>query len=134
MNRLISEAVRIDSAFAPADVATADKTGVYVFMGNYRRVLAFVTTAAVTSGKNVTIQLLQAKDAAGTGAKALSAIVTNASTGGAVTASVEATASDLDVTNGYQYVTAQVTSDDTVAVSGTAILIRGEARFGTGVA
>lgn len=127
----IGEAVRIDSAFAPVDVATNDQTGAWVSMGNYRRVLAVVTTAVVANAKHVTVQLLQATTATGTGSKALSSLVTVASTGTAVTTSVEAHASDLDV--GFGYVTAQVTCDDVVAVSGTALLIRGDARFGTSV-
>ncbi|MCL6453556.1 MAG: hypothetical protein K6T78_08005 [Alicyclobacillus sp.] len=130
--RKISEAVRIDTAFAPVDVATNDQTGAWVEMADYRRVLAYATTAAVANGKHVTLQLLQARDANGTGSKALSDVVTVTSTGGAVTASVEAQASDLDLANGYGFVTAQVTCDDGSAVVGTAILIRGDARFGTG--
>lgn len=134
MLRTIGEEVRIDSAFAPVDIATTDQTGAWVSMGNYGRVLGYVTSAAAVAGKDVTIQLMQATSAAGAGAKALSALVTVVSTGAAITASVEAQASDIDLVNGFGYVTAMVTCTDTVAVIGTAVLVRGDARFGTGAA
>lgn len=132
--RTISEEVRVDSAIAPTNIQAGTETGTWVSMANYRRVLAVLTSAAPAAGKDVTLQLMQATSAAGAGAKALSALVTVVSTGAAIETTVEAQASDLDLVNGFGYVTAQVTCNDAVAVQGAALLIRGDARFGTGVA
>lgn len=131
MNRKLSEIVRVDQVVTPVDIAT-DRTGVYLPLADYRQVMATVTTDTVAATKNVTVQLFQAKDAAGTGAKALSALVTKvAATGGEkITLSVEANTSKLE--KGYTHVTAQVTSDTAVALLGAAVLVRGGGRFGTG--
>lgn len=130
MNRKISETIRVDQGFAPVDIVTA-QTSVYLSMENYRQIEGVVTTNTVAQTKNVTIQLFQAKNAAGLEAKALTGVVTSvAPTGGAkLTVVVEADASRLD--EGFTHVAAKVTSDNGAALLAAAVLIRANGRFGT---
>ncbi|MGB9845889.1 MAG: hypothetical protein ACPLRH_00095 [Desulfotomaculales bacterium] len=127
----LSELIKVQKAVAPADIITA-KTSVYYSMAGIGRVLAVLTTATIAQGKKATIQLMQAKDAAGTGAKALGAavekVVTDAA-GEAVFLTAEAKASDLDLANGYSHVAVQVSSDNATAVYGAAVLIFGDLSF-----
>jgi hypothetical protein len=125
----ISETIRVDQIISPVDIDT-DRTGLWLPVTHYRRALAVVTTDTVAQTKNVTIQLMQATDAAGTNAKALSDVVTKvAPTGGAkLTLQVEAKSDELD--EGFTHVSAKVTSDNGAVVNGAAVLIRGEGRYG----
>lgn len=126
----ISERVQIKQGVTPQDIV-GGKTSAYYSMAGVGRVLAQLTTATVAEGKKATIQLMQAKDAAGTGAKVLGAAVEKvAGVGGeAIFIQAEANASDLDIANGYSYVAVQVSSDNAVAVNGAAILIFGDLAF-----
>lgn len=129
--KLISEVVRVDQAIAPVDYSTTDRTSSYFSMENYRQVQGVLNTATVAAASNATIQLMQAQDSSGTGAKTLSALVTKvAGVGGeAFVLSIEADASDLD--DGFTHVAVQITSDQGTAVNGSAVLIRGNGRHGT---
>lgn len=131
MLKLISEVVRVDQAIAPVDYSTADRTSSYIPMENYRQVQGVLNTATVAAASNATIQLMQAQDASGTGAKALSAVVSKVAAAGgeAFTLDVEANASDLDVD--FTHVAVQITSDQATAVNGSAVFIRGNGRHGT---
>jgi hypothetical protein len=133
MHAKISEKIRIDQAFAPVDI-DADQTGAWFSMVHYRRVLGVVTANTVAQTKNVTIQLMQAQDASGTGAKALSGIVTKvAGTGGQkLTLEVEAMSDAMD--EGFTHVTVKVTSDTATALLAAALIVRGEGRYGVSMA
>lgn len=129
MHAKISEKVRIDQAFAPVDIDN-DQVGVWLPMAHYRRALGVVTVNTVAQTKNVTIQLMQAQDASGTGSKPLSDVVTKiAPTGGSkMTLLTEAMSDEMD--EGFTHVSVKVTSDTAVALLAAALLIRGEGRFG----
>lgn len=126
----ISERVQIKQGVTPQDIVGGETSG-YYSMAGVGRVLAQLTTATVAATKKATIQLMQAKDAAGTGAKALGAAVEKVAgpEGEAIFIQVEAGTSDLDVANGYAYVAVQVSSDNASAVNGAAILIFGDLAF-----
>jgi hypothetical protein len=125
----ISELVQIQPGVTPQDISAA-KTSPYYSMKGVGRVLAQATTAALAAGKKLTVQLMQAKDNAGTGAKVLGAAVDLVMPGGgAAFAQAEATAASMDLANGYTHVAVQISSDNGAAVNGAAILILGDRSF-----
>lgn len=129
-NMKLSELVQAQRAITPQDIV-AGKTSAYYSMSGIGRVMAVLTTATIAAGKKATIQLMQAKDAAGTGAKVLGAAVEKVAggTGEEIFLQVEAKAPDLDIANGYSYVAVQVSSDNATAVNGAAVLIFGDLSF-----
>lgn len=130
MNRKISELIRTLLGVLNADIAAADRTGAYHDVSGANRIMARLDTGAVGAGNNATIQLLQAKDDAGTGAKALSAAVSKVSAAGGVLAvEVEAKTEDMDTNNGFTHVAVQVGSDNATAVIGSAVLLLAGNRF-----
>lgn len=86
------------------------RTGTYVSMSGIGRALARAKYAETTATV-ATLQLYQATDANGTGAKPLSdevSATTDGTTAEAVTLEVEIRASDLDIANDFTHVTAVV--------------------------
>jgi hypothetical protein len=127
----LTELVQVRQAIIPQDIVDG-KTSAYYSMKGMGRVLAVLTTAIIAQGKKATIQLMQAKDSAGTGAKALGAAVEKVAAdaaGEAIFLMVEAKASDLDLANGYSHVAVQVSSNNATAVNGAAVLIFGDLAF-----
>lgn len=102
------EEVKVQQVVAPQDIGTSDITSsVFVDASKYRKFRGVVGCAALTSGQTVGIQLMQAKDAAGTEAKALgTGVTTTAPADGLAqpTAEQEADQADLDEANGFLYV------------------------------
>lgn len=130
-NMKISEALRIEQGVLNADIAT-DRTSAYYDASGFRRFAAKVFAKDVNSDKNVTVQLLQATDSSGTGAKALSSLVTvlsDDSPSGDVEAIAEAQDTDFDVANGFKYIAVQLTSDDTTVLANANLIMAG-GRFG----
>lgn len=129
MKKLLED-LAIDCIIAPQDVGTADVTGSYVDVSKSERFAVLAKAGAVTAAKILTVQLLQAKDAAGTAAKNLGAAVTAAGAGGAAPADVEIEklGSDLDSANGFTHVTAVLGIDENAKL-GAAYVIRGERRY-----
>lgn len=130
-NMKLSELVQVKQAVAPQDIV-GGKTSPYYSMSGIGRVLAALTTGTIAQGKKATIQLMQAKDAAGTGTKVLGSAVEKVvadAAGEAIFLTSEAKASDLDLANGYTHVAVQVSSDNATAVNGAAVLIFGDLSF-----
>lgn len=130
MNMKIGELIDIQPGVTPQDITT-DRTSSYYSMQGIGRVLAQLTTATVAATKKATVQLMQAKDDIGTGAKALTEPVeATAGTGGeAIFLQVEAQAGEMDIANGFTHVAVKVTCDHDSAVQGAALLIFGERSF-----
>lgn len=128
MNKL-NEELNVVQGIAPQDIGTADVTGSYIEMDS-NRVLAVLTTESLTAGKIATVELLQATDSSGTGAKALKAAVTGtAPTGnGAVTVEVEVEGDEFDTNNGFNYFAIKVTCDE-AGKTGAALAIKGGLRY-----
>lgn len=130
-NMKLTELVQVRQAVTPQDIV-GGKTSAYYSMKGIGRVLAVLTTATIAQGKKAVIQLMQAKDSAGTGAKALGAaaeeVVADAA-GKQIFLMAEAKASDLDLANGYSHVAVQVSSDNATAVNGAAVLIFGDLSY-----
>jgi len=127
----ISERIQIKEAVTPQDIATADVTSVYYDMKGIGRVAAALTTGTIAEGKKATVQLMQAKDDQGTGAKVLGdAVEVLAGTGGAeLLVIAEATAAEMD--DDFTHIAVKVGSDDPNATppEGAAILIFGDLSF-----
>src|SRR5256885_148644 len=114
MTRKLTEALAFDCIVPPQDVGTADVTGAFVDVSDCHRFAVLAKAGAVTAAKILTVQLRQAKDAAGTGAKDLGAPVTSVGAGGTPPADVEIEklCSDLDGANGFTHVTAVLRIDE----------------------
>ncbi|ACL56986.1 hypothetical protein [Methylobacterium nodulans] len=111
-----------------ADITTA-RTGAYYAAAGAQRIAADVVTGPIAATKKVTVQLLQATDGAGAGAKPLGAPVEKVAPagGGALLVTAEAKTEQLD--DGYSYVAVQISSDNAGAVIGTAVLLFGDNRY-----
>ncbi|MCM0760671.1 hypothetical protein M7775_19150 [Sporomusa sphaeroides DSM 2875] len=70
MKALLKRA-KFDIGVAPQALNNTNATGAYFSMTYYRKVLAVLSAGAMAAGKTAKIELLQAKDANGTEAKAL---------------------------------------------------------------
>ena len=71
MNLHITEKLQIVSAVVPVNLATAANNGDWVCFKNFGRIAVVVFKGIGTAGEDPVITLLQAKDVAGTGSKAL---------------------------------------------------------------
>ncbi len=130
MPRKLTEALQFDCVVAPQDVGTADVTGTFVDVSNANRFVVLAKAGPVTAGKTLTVQLRQAKDAAGTAAKDLGAPVTAVGAGGNAPADIEIEkySGDLDAVNGFAFVTAVLGIDENAKL-GAAYLVRGDRRY-----
>ena len=130
MPRKLTEALHFDSIVAPQDVGTADVTGTFVDVSNCSRFVVLAKAGPVTAAKVLTVQLRQAKDAAGTAAKDLGAPVTSVGAGGNAPADVEIEkySGDLDAGNGFTHVTAVLGIDENAKL-GAAYLVRGDRHY-----
>jgi hypothetical protein len=130
MPRKLTEALAFDCLIAPQDVGTADVTGAFVDVADAKRFVVLAKAGAVTAGKTLTVQLRQAKDAAGTDAKDLGTPVTAVGAGGNAPADVaiERDAAELDGVSGFTFVTAVLGVDEDAKL-GAAYLVRGERRY-----
>ncbi|NUN53444.1 MAG: hypothetical protein HUU06_11745 [Planctomycetaceae bacterium] len=130
MTMKLTEALAFDCIVPPQDVGTADVTGSWVDVSKCGRFAVLAKAGAVTSAKILTVQLRQAKDAAGTGAKDLGTPVTAAGAGGNPPADIEIerSTSELDGKNDFTHVTAVLGIDENAKL-GAAYVVRGERRY-----
>ena len=130
MTKKLTEALAFDCLVPPQDVGTADVTGTFVDVSLCGRFTVLAKAGAVTAGKILSVQLRQAKDAAGTAAKDLGAAVTAAGAGGNAPADVEIEkqTSELDGANGFTHVTAVLGIDENAKL-GAAWLVRGDRKY-----
>lgn len=126
----ISQTQRVRPSIVPQDITTA-RTGTFIDVSGAQRLLAIFNVATVAATKKVTVKLVQARDAAGTGAKDLTtAFDTVAPAGGATLApTIDAQITDLDGANGYGFVAAYAVSDNATPVYGSATLLLGGNRY-----
>ena len=126
----LSSRLRIRPCVTPQDITTP-RMGSWVDVTGAQEVLTTVTTGSVAAGSTVTLQAMQALDAAGTGAKALGApVVSTAPAGGSPIAIQADTAIvDLDDQNGFGFVTVQLSSNNGSAVQAAATLVLGNNRY-----
>lgn len=124
----LTEEIDVVLGVTPQDIGTADVTGAYVAVGNYTTMLATLITASLTAAETATVELLQATDSSGTGAKALAAAVTaTAPVGnGVVIAEVGARVDDMDSNNGFAYVAVKVTCSEATKVGASTLALGGK--------
>ncbi len=154
MSRL-TERAQIVSAIVPADLSAADNDGDWVSLKNYGHVAIVVHKGAGTAGQDPVITVKQAKDVAGTDAKALDftrvdskvgvqtgigQFTTNEQAAGntytdPVSAEaqglfvIEFDADELDVRNGYDCVQVSIPDVGAAAQIGGALYILTEPRY-----
>jgi len=113
MERII-EREKIDTALLPQSIASTNKTGFYLHLSSFRQIVFILLTAAIAAGKSAVIQLMQATDQNGTGAKVItSATVTIAPFVNAVSASIDLTSAantDVVTVNGTSFTKAAAAS------------------------
>ena len=100
----INEIVKEDIGLTPQSLASTNNTGKYFLMQNYRQCLLHLVTGTIVAGGTVTVSFLQATDAAGSNAKA----ITNA------TATVTSGTKDISA----DVALASVSTGDTVTING----------------
>lgn len=120
---------------------TTDRTGTFVPLTDLRgaRVTALAYANLVEIGENLTVQIVQATDASGTGVKALTDVVTSTvpddglspteSVETTLTAAVDAMVANVDRANGFTHIAVKVTCSDSGTVNGGAVLIEDQLRF-----
>ena len=130
MTRKLTEALAIDCIVPPQDVGTADVTGTWIDVSKAGRFVVLAKAGAVTAGKILTVQLRQAQDASGTGAKDLGTAVTAVGVGGAAPPDVEIEHANgtLDGAGGFTHVTAVLGIDENAKL-GAAWVVRGDRRY-----
>jgi len=127
--KLMNEELEVVAGVIPQDIGTADVTGDYLPMSGADQILATLTTAALTTGKIATVELLQATDSSGTGTKALATAVSGTSVAsGAVTVSVGVKSDDFDTNNDFNHYAVKVTIDEAGKL-GAATVARGHLRY-----
>jgi hypothetical protein len=115
----------------PASQAASAITSAWVSVQNFHSFLGLLDVGVFGGSATVDFKLMQAKDNAGTGSKAL----TNASTGAAKAitqllaaggnnrlAAINARSSDLDATNGYNYIAMVLTVGTAATLVGAVLL------------
>jgi len=130
MEKLIEE-VKFVNAVNSADIDTADVTSTYVDAKDFKQITGSAQCEALTVGKILTVQLLQATDSSGTGAKVLGTAVTyTAPTGGGRgVVQQHAYTAELDNENGFRYVAVRVGTDLGSAVVGSAQILLSEPSY-----
>lgn len=71
MSKKFSDAVKMDIGLLPQAINNTNATGRYYDMSKYRRAITKLSGGAMAATKTTKVEFLQAKDAAGTGAKAV---------------------------------------------------------------
>lgn len=121
---------KLDVGIPAQSVVSTSVTGSYLGMQMYRKALAILDVGAMAAGNTATVEILQAKDAAGTGAKAITGATATITAAEALTsgcAFIEVDVGSLDLANGFEYIAVKVTTNATLNVA--TILIRGDGRF-----
>ncbi len=130
-NQKMEEYMSPREGFQSADISAGDiDSTVFHSMAGFREAVAVASCDAVADTETMTLTLLQASDAAGTGKKVLgTAVVATAS--GAVTLAAIASAllEDMDHANGFTFVGARVTSDAAGVIPGRVNLALTGARY-----
>jgi hypothetical protein len=130
----INEQVQFLPGPSHSDISTA-RTGPYHDVSHARTLAGILTVASVAAGTTLTVTLMQATDANGSGAKVLRAVeVESEGTADSPpgnrpeTATVAANVEELDHANGFVFVAVRVDTD--AAAAGAGVLALGDLRYG----
>ena len=114
-------------AHIPADSATTEQNSGYVSLENHPRAVVVVSVGDLATNATFDIDIEQAQDTAGTGAKALAGKsttqLTEAGTDSNKVVIIEIRTEELDVTNGFKCINVEVTP--ATAAAEFAVLIFG---------
>ena len=128
-SQTLAERAAYDVGVAPQNVGTADITGDWFPMADYRRVAAVgLAEASAAADETLTVTLQQATDGSGTGAKDLGAAVTATSAGAGEDMSAVAEAQAEDMDTGFTHVAVMVGHSESGHL-GSAVLVRGDGRY-----
>lgn len=124
----LTEAVKFINAINNSDIDTADRTSSYVPVKGFRQITGVGQCEALTVGKKLTVQLMQAKDDSGTDAKVLgtAAVYTAPTGGGRGKAQQHSYDEALDSENGFTHVAVRIGTDLGSAVVGSAQILLSE--------
>lgn len=131
MSSKISERVRAEVGLATADIDTP-ATGPWYPAANARRIRALLVTGAPSTGKKAKLELLQAQDGSGTGAKELVPAVESAAAESGQTEiflQAEAQSSDFDEANGFAFVAVKASTDNGAELNASAVLEFADERY-----
>lgn len=123
MSTQLTERSVLKVAIVNADIVT-DRTSAWFDAKGFRRFRAAALSGSVASTKVATLQILQAQDSSGTGAKALSALASHTGSGGGTPAilEVEAKQESMDADGGFTHIAVRLTSDNSAALIAAACL------------
>lgn len=126
-NNKFSELANAVAGVGHADITTARTSTVFASVAKYRRLVGIGACATLAAGKKLTVQLMQATDAAGTGAKVLG----TAKTGAALEQEVmqDANVSDMDIAGGFTFVAIKVQSDNGATHAGGGVVVMDMGRY-----
>lgn len=156
-NALLVEQVQVVSAIIPSDLSGAANNGDWVSLKNFARATVLVLKGAGTAGEDPVITLRQAKDVAGTDAKALTftrvdekvgvqtgigqfttveqaaanTYTNTASAEAQAVFAIDVLASTLDINNGFDCLQVQIPDVGTNAQLGCALYLLREPRYAT---
>ena len=130
MNSKIGDFIRFSLAANSTDIVTPLTSG-WMSASDARQYAGVLMASVLANTKHVTVQLRQATNSSGAGAKNLGAAVIHTATGAETNVVVvaEARAEDIDTANGFGYVAVTVSSDNSAAVPATALLLKSSNRF-----
>jgi len=116
---------------AETTIADAIATPTYANMANYDLVIGVAQVSDASSGATVTLQMYEATDATGGGAQAVTgATDTYTSAATSVVDVLVAQVRGEDLSAGFQYVGARITTDDADGTEVAAVLLmQGRARY-----
>lgn len=100
-------------------------------MRDYHKAVVIILCGALAAGAAVDCKITQAKDDAGTGAKDISgkAVTTLDGDDDNTISAIELDASELDVTNQFDYINVELSCGGNVACLTAALLVRYQPRF-----
>lgn len=126
VNQRVSELVTQLGAVSPISQAAGTATSAWLFAGNFHAIAALISVGVMGAGGTVDANWLQATSAAGAGSKAIAgkAItqIQQAVSGNNNQAWTNFRTSDLDVSNGFDFVQLQVVVGTATSLISAAVL------------
>lgn len=119
-------------AIFPQDINGGAVTSSYFSAAKSRIFKALGFAKAVAATKKITLELLQATDSSGTGAKALGAAIAVTNTTGSakdLTAVAEARVEEMDVAGGFSHVAVRISTDNGATLLAAAVFEQGDLRY-----
>lgn len=120
--RKFIEQLKTLQRISPQSTSSQVNGAAYVDVGIFRRLVAKFNIGAIAASGTLTVQVRQAKDAAGTGVKALIASAAYISTDGNNDVWLEFKDEDCDIANGYHFVRLEIVAATAASVVSAELL------------